>query len=195
MAGSDASLSGLPATAGPPWRIRDGRRLMKRIRPPSPWQSPPLLIARDVAAEGRPSCRAGAILNEEKRAMHRREFIGSTLAASVALFNAARAQAAESDAPAPLPKRKRVRVAFMLGEHANVIDTCGPWEVFQDAVSPDGDDTGFELFTVAPEEGPLEMTGGLKVLPKYSIKNAPQPHVIVVPAHKSTAESRDWLKI
>ena len=125
--------------------------------------------------------------------MDRRHFIGTTLAASLALFNVTRAQGAEGGAPALLPKRKRVRVAFMLGEHANVIDTCGPWEVFQDAVSPDGDDGGFELYTVAPEEGPLEMTGGLQVLPRYSIKNAPQPNVIVVPAHKLTAESRAWL--
>src|SRR5262245_52753262 len=82
---------------------------------------------------------------QEEPAMHRREFIGSALAASVALFKVAGARGAEGGAPAPLPKRKRARVAFMLGEHANVIDTCGPWEVFQDAATPDGDDAGFEL--------------------------------------------------
>jgi len=123
--------------------------------------------------------------------MHRRHFLGSTIAASIALFGSgAQAAPAAAEPAAPLPKRRRVRVAFMLGDHANVIDTCGPWEVFQDAESEDG---AFELCTVAPEEGPLEMTGGLKVLPTYSIRNAPQPHVIVVPAQKSTAESRAWL--
>jgi transcriptional regulator GlxA family with amidase domain len=123
--------------------------------------------------------------------MHRRHFLGSTIAASIALFGSgAQAAPAAAEPAAPLPRRRRVRVAFMLGDHANVIDTCGPWEVFQDAESEDG---AFELCTVAPEEGPLEMTGGLKVLPTYSIRNAPQPHVIVVPAQKSTAESRAWL--
>jgi transcriptional regulator GlxA family with amidase domain len=123
--------------------------------------------------------------------MHRRHFLGSTIAASIALFGSgAKAAPAAAEPAAPLPKRRRVRVAFMLGDHANVIDTCGPWEVFQDAESEDGT---FELCTVAPEEGPLEMTGGLKVLPTYSIRNAPQPNVIVVPAQKSTAESRAWL--
>jgi transcriptional regulator GlxA family with amidase domain len=123
--------------------------------------------------------------------MHRRHFLGSTIAASIALFGSgAKAAPAAAEPAAPLPKRRRVRVAFMLGDHANVIDTCGPWEVFQDAESEDG---AFELCTVAPEEGPLEMTGGLKVLPTYSIRNAPQPNVIVVPAQKSTAESRAWL--
>jgi transcriptional regulator GlxA family with amidase domain len=126
--------------------------------------------------------------------MHRRHFIGTTIAASVALFAAGRAGAAASASGTPLPKRKSVRVAFMLGEHANVIDTAGPWEVFQDASTPDGDSAPFELYTVAPEQGLLEMTGGLKVQPHYTVANAPQPNVIVVPAHKSTAESRDWLK-
>jgi transcriptional regulator GlxA family with amidase domain len=122
--------------------------------------------------------------------MHRRRFIHSTFAASVALWGASTAARAVGDAaPAPLPKRERVKVAFMIGEHANVIDTAGPWEVFQDVVS---DDVGCELYTVAPTSELLEMTGGL-VKPNYSIDDAPQPHVIVVPAHKSTSKSREWL--
>jgi transcriptional regulator GlxA family with amidase domain len=128
--------------------------------------------------------------------MHRRHFIGTTLAASLGIFGRSFAAAATgAGEPAnALPRRKRVKVAFLLGHHANVIDTMGPWEVFQDASTPDGDDAPFELFTVAPEEGLLEMTGGLKVQPHYTIANAPQPNVIVVPAHKSTRESREWLK-
>ncbi len=127
--------------------------------------------------------------------MHRRHFIGRTLAASIALMGSpGRAAAAAAGAPLqPLPKRERVKVAFMLGEHANVIDTAGPWEVFQDASTPDGDNAPFDLYTVAPQEGLLEMTGGLRIQPHYTIKNAPQPNVIVVPAHMSTADSRDWL--
>jgi transcriptional regulator GlxA family with amidase domain len=123
--------------------------------------------------------------------MHRRHFIGTTLAASVALFGIGRAQAAAAGASLPLPKRSRIRVAFMIGEHANVIDTAGPWEVFQDVVS---DDSRCELYTVAPTGDLLQMTGGLLVKPNYSIDDAPQPNVIVVPAHKSTERSRDWLR-
>jgi len=126
--------------------------------------------------------------------MQRRTFVTRTLSTTALAVFAQAGRAAEPAKLEPLPQRKTTKIAFLLGEHANVIDTCGPWEVFQDAASPDGDDAGFELYTVAPEEGPLEMTGGLQVLPKYSIKNAPQPNVIVVPAHKSTADSREWLK-
>lgn len=133
--------------------------------------------------------------------MHRRRFIGTTLATTVALFGCSRADSGEAAGAqsqttlAPLPGRDRVKVAFMLGEGANVIDTAGPWEVFQDVMlSGFGRSHPFELYTVAPTANVLRMTGGLEVKPKYSIADAPQPHVIVVPAHKSTEESREWLK-
>lgn len=128
--------------------------------------------------------------------MQRRHFIESTLAATIALFGAAtRGSAAEAQSPLkPLPRRERVRVAFMLGDGANVIDTAGPWEVFQDTMLLEGGHRHpFELYTVAPTENVLKMTGGLMVKPHYSVMNAPQPNLIVVPAHKSTEESRAWL--
>jgi putative intracellular protease/amidase len=138
-----------------------------------------------------PGCRIQAGKTTKETAMHRREFIGTTIAASVALFGAG--AAAQAAPLTPLPQRKRIKVAFMLGDNANVIDTAGPWEVFQDVMLGDSHHNPFELYTVAPKEGPLKMTGGLVVQPHYAVANAPQPHVIVVPAHKSTAESRAWL--
>jgi transcriptional regulator GlxA family with amidase domain len=127
--------------------------------------------------------------------MQRREFIESSLAAAtIATFAGASASAAEgAKTPAPLPKRRTIRVAFMLGEGANVIDTCGPWEVFQDAMDDD-DEHHFELYTVAPTDHIIKMTGGLQVKPSYTIANAPQPNVIVVPAQRATDASRAWLK-
>ncbi len=77
-----------------------------------------------------------------------------------------------------------------------MIDTAGPWEVFQD-VEVDGligTRSPFELYTVGPSEDILTMTGGLKVKPHYSIANAPQPNVIVVPAQGATDETRAWLR-
>ena len=84
----------------------------------------------------------------------------------------------------------------MLGENANVIDTAGPWEVFQDVMVTEGDRHlhPFFPFTVAPTEEPVRMTGGLLVKPAYSIDKAPQPDVIVVPAQRSTEASRAWLR-
>jgi transcriptional regulator GlxA family with amidase domain len=128
--------------------------------------------------------------------MKRRNLLGGSIALSLAVMSSSFARKAKADAaepPAALPRRERVRVAFMLGDNANVIDTAGPWEVFQDTML-DGRHDPFELFTVAPTDKPLKMTGGLEVNPHYGIKNAPQPHVIVVPAHRATDASRDWLR-
>src|SRR5688500_10232415 len=122
--------------------------------------------------------------------MNRRDCLGVALGgAAVAVFGTVVVGQA-------LPARKRVRVAFLLGDSANVIDTAGPWEVFQDTML-DGTlmhTHPFELYTVAPTAAMLKMTGGLQVVPHYDVANAPQPNVIVVPAHQSTPESLAWLK-
>jgi transcriptional regulator GlxA family with amidase domain len=121
--------------------------------------------------------------------MNRRQVVATAMGASVAVF-------AAGTGMQMLPRRERIRVAFMLGESANVIDTAGPWEVFQDVMVEGGSGHShpFELFTVAPTEDLLRMTGGLKVKPDYTIENAPAPNVIVVPAHRSTDASRAWLR-
>lgn len=134
--------------------------------------------------------------------MQRRNFMHASLGgvALAAFTNAG--QSATGTSPgtgtggsAALPRRKQVKVAFMLGENANVIDTAGPWEVFQDVMLDDGGHHHpFELYTVGPTKDVLTMTGGLKVQPHYGIDDAPQPHVIVVPAQRSTEASRAWLK-
>ena len=84
--------------------------------------------------------------------MNRRDCLGVALGgAAVAVFGTAVVGQA-------LPARKRVRVAFLLGDSANVIDTAGPWEVFQDTVLDGtlGHWDPFELYTVAP---PLRCSG------------------------------------
>ncbi len=118
-------------------------------------------------------------------------------AATLAMFGAAARPVLAAAGKDPgiggdLPRRKRVQVAFLLGDNANVIDTAGPWEVFQDANV--GGRHPFELYTVAPTRDTIRMTGGLCVQPHYSIDDAPQPHVIVVPAQRSTESSRAWLR-
>ena len=138
--------------------------------------------------------------------MQRRTFVTRTLGATtLAVFGAAGCNAEDKPpqpaaaGPAtlePLPERKTTKIAFLLGEHANVIDTAGPWEVFQDVEVEAliGKRSPFELYTVGPSEEVLTMTGGLKVKPHYSIANAPQPNVIVVPAQRATDETRAWLR-
>lgn len=93
-----------------------------------------------------------------------------------------------------LPRRDRIKVAFLLGDGTNVIDLAGPWETFQDTAAGDGDNMPFELYTVAPTTDLINMTGGLKVKPGYTLDEAPAPNVIVVPAQRSAKPSLAWLK-
>jgi transcriptional regulator GlxA family with amidase domain len=97
------------------------------------------------------------------------------------------------------PAKGKIPVAFLTSENANVIDTAGPWEVFQDVHVPDRgpshDDTmPFQLFTVAGAAALVRMTGGLRVTPDFTIDDAPQPRVIVVPAMQGTPRTLDWLR-
>ena len=91
--------------------------------------------------------------------------------------------------PLPVPEGP-IGVAFLVSAGSNVIDMTGPWEVFQDVPRR----PGFRLFTVAETAEPVRLTGGLQVIPDHTIDNAPQPHVIVVPAMRGTPRVLEWLK-
>jgi transcriptional regulator GlxA family with amidase domain len=124
--------------------------------------------------------------------MKRRDFLGRSLTTGFIALPATAAVAAA----ARLPARARVQVAFLLGDDTNVIDTAGPWEVFQDVmVMRDGAHMNpFESFTVGASAEPLMMTGGMKVTPRYVFSNAPKPDVVVVPAQRASAGALDWLR-
>jgi transcriptional regulator GlxA family with amidase domain len=87
-------------------------------------------------------------------------------------------------------------VAFLLGGDTNVIDTAGPWEVFQDVMvmRAGAHANPFEIFTVGPGDDPVVMTGGMRIVPDFSIANAPKPDVVVVPAQRAMPASLEWLR-
>lgn len=94
--------------------------------------------------------------------------------------------------PLKLPEGRKIRVAFTLGQGSQVIDVAVPWEVFQDVLF--NENSAFELYTVGASKDLVSMSGGMLVAPNYSVFNAPQPDVIVSPAHESSAEIIEWLK-
>jgi transcriptional regulator GlxA family with amidase domain len=76
---------------------------------------------------------------------------------------------------------------------------AGPWEVFQDVhIESRGtthdDMMPFRLFTVAATKDSVRLTGGLHVIPDYTIEDAPQPHVVVVPAMEGHSAVHEWLR-
>ncbi|MGZ8347387.1 MAG: DJ-1/PfpI family protein [Allosphingosinicella sp.] len=129
--------------------------------------------------------------------MNRRDILKSGLSGAALALAGTGAAVLAQRAAAPLPARERVRVAFMLGESTNMIDTAGPWEVFQDAHAPSANGEmrmPFELFTVAPDVEGRRMTGGFLTRAHHSFDDAPQPNVIVVPAHGGSPRSLEWLR-
>src|SRR5262245_37491304 len=95
----------------------------------------------------------------------RRHFLKDTASVgAIALFSSRLGFSAEQSKPLEVPASGRIKVAFMIGDNTNMIDTAGPWEVFQDShTNSDGDmNMPFDLITVAPEDKLYRMTGGMQ---------------------------------
>jgi transcriptional regulator GlxA family with amidase domain/YHS domain-containing protein len=70
-----------------------------------------------------------------------------------------------------------------------VIDFAGPWEVFQDVMIPGRMDMPFQLYTVSESTKPIQASGGMKIVPDYTLENAPAPKVLVIPAQSAPSEA------
>jgi putative intracellular protease/amidase/YHS domain-containing protein len=93
------------------------------------------------------------------------------------------------------PDKGQIPVAFVISDGAVVIDFCGPWEVFQDVVIPGREEMPFRLYTVAETKKPIRTSGGMQIVPDYTIEDAPSPKVIVIPAQSSRSSGLlEWIK-
>lgn len=99
------------------------------------------------------------------------------------------------------PQGRTIRVGFAINPGVQVIDVAGPWEVFQDTYGLGKDVSAFELFTVSETAKPVRASGGLMMVPDYTVHNAPVPDVLVVPhfdypkpATRDTSPIHDWIK-
>jgi transcriptional regulator GlxA family with amidase domain len=125
--------------------------------------------------------------------MQRRELL--QLTASLALMGAlptARSANAEGTAAGPLtpPAKGRIPVAFLLSEGAVVIDFAGPWEVFEQVTLPGPTPHPFELYTVAESRKPIHVgSGGMTLVPSYSVADAPLPKILVIPAQDEPSDA------
>ena len=89
-------------------------------------------------------------------------------------------------------------VGILIFDEVEVLDFCGPFEVFSVA-RPEGvdDDTArlFQVFTVAERDETVACRGGLLVKPHHTFENAPQFDVIVVPGGRGTRRERHNQKL
>ena len=75
-----------------------------------------------------------------------------------------------------MPQRN---VAILIFDDVEVLDFCGPFEVFSVTGKRDGSDP-FNVYTVA-EKTPITARNALSVNPHYTLDSCPQPDILVVP--------------
>lgn len=88
-------------------------------------------------------------------------------------------------------KENKMTIAFYLQDGVEVLDFAGPMEVFTYA--------GFEVFTVSKKKEFITSQGVLKVMPEYSIDDAPPSDILAFFGGNSGAASNDkavidWIK-
>jgi len=105
--------------------------------------------------------------------------------------------AADTTSPLSVPFGGKLPAAFVLGKDAEVLDFCGPLEVFAGAATKDGTPL-FAPCTVAATSAPVIVRGNMKVVPDYDFKSAPQPKMIVIPAmddDSASDEMYEWIRM
>lgn len=71
------------------------------------------------------------------------------------------------------------KVAVLIFDDVEVLDFCGPFEVFTVA-GRRGNTIPFEVYTVGGHS-PIKARGGLSVNPHYTFDNCPKPDILVIP--------------
>src|ERR1700730_8960600 len=93
------------------------------------------------------------------------------------------------------PDKDPIPVAFLISDGAVIIDFCGPWEVFRDVMVPGQSESPFRLYTVSDSTAPIRAGGGMKIVPDYTLANAPAPKVVVIPAQSEPSKAMlDWIR-
>lgn len=88
------------------------------------------------------------------------------------------------------PVKPRVKVAILVFEGVEIIDFCGPYEVFGQA--------GYEVFTVGAKTAPLLTAMNLRITPTYAFGASPPADILLIPGGniggaKRDAATLDWI--
>jgi transcriptional regulator GlxA family with amidase domain len=92
---------------------------------------------------------------------------------------------------------KQKRVGIVLFDDVEVLDFCGPFEVFSATRLSEEkrreDPSPFEVLLVAEKNTQVVTTGGMKVLPDHTFENCPKLDILVVPGGWGTRKELDNL--
>lgn len=99
---------------------------------------------------------------------------------------------------------ERKHVGIVLFEDIEVLDFCGPFEVFSVARINEErrheEPSPFAIFLVAEKLAPVVTAGGMKVLPNHTFESCPKLDILVVPGGWGTRKEinnrmmLDWLQ-
>jgi putative intracellular protease/amidase/YHS domain-containing protein len=96
--------------------------------------------------------------------------------------------------PFKRPDDGPIPVAFLISDNAVVIDFAGPWEVFGNVMIGGRMDM-FRLYTVSETAKPVRASGGMQIIPDYTLETAPAPKVLVIPAQSNSSEAvLEWIR-
>lgn len=84
-------------------------------------------------------------------------------------------------------EHSQLKIAFYLQHGVEVLDFAGPMEVFAYA--------GYDVFTVSKTKDPIISQGILKIIPDYSIEDAPQADILAFFGGNAGSASNDSLVI
>jgi transcriptional regulator GlxA family with amidase domain len=76
-------------------------------------------------------------------------------------------------------------IAILIFDDVEVLDFCGPFEVFSVA-RHFTDPQAFEVLTVSQKPGPVLTRGGLRVDPHHQLADCPRPDLLLVPGGQGT---------
>jgi len=99
---------------------------------------------------------------------------------------------------------ERKQVGIVLFEDIEILDFCGPFEVFSATRLNEErrreESSPFEVLLVAEKNGPALTNGGMKVIPDYTFETCPKLDILVVPGGWGTRKELDnptmlnWLR-
>ncbi len=90
-------------------------------------------------------------------------------------------------------------VAILVFDDAEVLDFCGPFEVFSVA-GRDRDPRPFRVRLVAEHPGPVRARNGLSVNPDHTLQDCPPSEILLVPGGQGTRKEMhnrtivDWVR-
>jgi transcriptional regulator GlxA family with amidase domain len=90
-------------------------------------------------------------------------------------------------------------LVILLFDDAEVLDFCGPFEVFSVA-NYSSETPAFRVLTTAEKAGPITARNGLSVNPHHTLADCPAPDILLVPGGQGTRREMnnpvliDWIR-